>query len=207
MIKVKICGITNEKDALDAAKLETDYLGFNFYEKSPRYITKRKAKKIIEKLPNKIKKVGIFVNEEIKKIEEITKYCNLDIIQLHGDEDNNYLKGLKKIIKNKKIIKAHRIKDRSSIDKIKTIKADFILLDTYKKSLYGGTGKTFNLNLIKNIKNKRIFLSGGLNPDNVEKAIKIVKPFAVDACSGVEKRKRKKDYEKMRLFIERAKNV
>jgi len=203
MTKVKICGITNEKDAIAALKLGADYLGFNFFKKSPRYITKEKAKKIINKLPSKIIKVGVFVNEDINNIIKITKYCSLDMIQLHGDEDSNYIKNIKKFT-NKKIIKALRIKDKSSIDEINGIKADYVLLDTYSKDLYGGTGKTFDMSLIKDINNKKTFLSGGLNPDNVQKLIKQIKPFTVDVCSGIEKTKGKKDNEKMKLFIKRV---
>lgn len=204
MIKVKVCGITNYEDAINAVNLGADYLGFNFYERSPRYITKIKAKKIIEKLSNKAKKVGIFVNEDINRIKEIVNYCNIGIVQLSGDEDKNFIINFKKIL-NKKIIKAFRIKNRNDIKNIRDYKTDYTMLDSFKKGFYGGTGAKFDWNIAKYIDKERLFLSGGLNALNVKAAINKIKPYAVDVCSSIESSPGKKDFEKMREFIETAK--
>lgn len=203
MTKVKICGITNYEDAAHALILGADYMGFNFYKKGLRYIEPKKVKSIIEKMKNGIKKVGIFVNEPLNNVIKITKMLNLDIIQLHGDESPEYCKKLKQETK-KEIIKSFRIKDKIDIEKIKAYDVDYYLFDANKEGLFGGTGKTFDHSLLKNIK-KRFFLSGGLNAKNVKEAIKTAKPFAVDTASGVEISAGLKDLIKMKKFIEAAK--
>ncbi|MEK6949412.1 MAG: phosphoribosylanthranilate isomerase [Nanoarchaeota archaeon] len=203
MPKVKICGITNLEDAINAAKLGADYLGFNFYKKSPRYIDEKKAKKIIEKMPNNVKKVGIFVNEELNNVADIANKLNLDLVQLHGDEKPEYCKQLKDKSK-KSIIKAFRIKNSRDIKNMERYNADFLMFDAHKEGMFGGTGKTFDWKIIKAVK-RPFFLSGGLNPENAGEAIKIAKPFAVDVASGVEENPRKKDYNKMKDFIEAVK--
>ena len=204
MTKIKICGITNYEDAKNAADLGADFLGFNFYSKSPRFVDENLAKSIINKIPNKILKVGVFVNEDINKINEISEYCNLDLIQLSGDEDADFILNLKKI-PNKKIIKSFRIKNEKDIKKINHFKIDYIMLDSFKKEFYGGTGVTFDWKLAKYIDKKRLFLSGGLKPSNVKLAIDKIKPYAVDVCSSIESYPGKKDFEKMKEFVEAAK--
>lgn len=206
MAKIKICGITNFEDALNASKFGADYLGFIFYKKSPRYITEQKAKQVIKKLPLKVKKVGVFVDEKINAIKKIVDFCELDIIQLSGSEYAIYIKKLKKIC-GKKIIKVFRIKNKKDIKSIKKYKADYIMLDTYKKGTYGGTGEKFDWSLIKNINKKKLFLSGGLNSSNVRLAIKEIKPYAVDVCSSIESSKVKKDFQKMKEFIDAVKII
>ena len=204
MTKVKICGITNYEDAVNATKLGADYLGFNFYRYSSRYISASKAKNITEKLPKNIKKVGVFVNEDINKIKNAVDFCNIDIVQLSGDEDADFILNLKKI-PNKKIIKSFRIKNEKDIKKINHFKIDYIMLDSFKKEFYGGTGVTFDWKLAKYIDKKRLFLSGGLKPSNVKLAIDKIKPYAVDVCSSIESYPGKKDFEKMKEFVEAAK--
>lgn len=211
MPKIKICGITNYEDALNAVKLGASYIGLNFYKKSPRYIKENDAKKIVGKLPKNVKKVGVFVNENLKTIKKIVDNIDLDIIQLHGSENPNYCQKLKKETK-KEIIKAFRIKNGIKINeirsKIKKYYVDYYMFDTYKKGMFGGTGKTFNWNIldIKSLK-KKFFLSGGLNSENVKEAIKIAKPFAVDVSSSVEEKPGKKDYKKMKEFISIVKKI
>lgn len=204
MTKVKICGITNYEDAMNAINLRVYYLGFNFYNHSPRYIAASKAENIIKKLPKNAKKVGVFVNENIKKIKEIVDFCNIDIIQLSGDEDTYFISNLEKI-SNKKIIKSFRIKEDRGIEKIKYYRTDYIMLDSFKDELYGGTGAAFDWELIRCINRKKLFLAGGLNTSNVKLAIRKVKPYAVDVCSSIESSLGKKDYKKMKEFIEAAK--
>ena len=204
MTKIKICGITNYKDAQNAIDLGADFLGFNFYSKSPRYVNKYLAKFLINEIDKKILKVGVFVNEDINKINEIVNSCNLDLIQLSGNESIQYLNTLKKST-NKKIINAIRIKNGLNIKKLNAFDSDYIMLDSFKEGFYGGTGESFDLNLIKNVNNKKLFLAGGLNDINVNEAIKKLNPFAVDVCSSIESSPGKKDFNKMKTFIEAVK--
>ncbi|MBI3027032.1 phosphoribosylanthranilate isomerase [Candidatus Woesearchaeota archaeon] len=204
MTKVKICGIKAYEDAINAVNLGADYLGFNFYRHSPRYIGISKAKNIMEKLPKNVKKVGIFVNENVGKIKKTADACDIDIIQLSGDEGREFVINLKKLL-SKKIIKSFRAIDSKEIEKAKQYKSDYIMLDSYKKGYYGGTGAKFNWNLAKRIDRRRLFLSGGLNAYNVKLAINKVRPYAVDACSSTEICPGKKDYNKIKEFIEAAK--
>lgn len=214
MVKVKICGITNYEDAINAARLGADYLGFNFYKGSPRYIHESKAKRIIEGLPKNVKTVGIFVNEDTSKIIRAAESCNIDLIQLSGDEDAPAISKLRKAT-NKKIIKVFRVKNKEDIKNILDFKKSFpskdffVLLDSFKKGDYGGTGTMFDWGIVsiaKGFNKKRLFLSGGLKPANVKQAICKVKPYAVDVCSGVEKSPGKKDSKKVREFIKICKN-
>lgn len=204
MTKVKICGITNYDDAAHAVILGADYLGFNFYELSPRHVDESEVKKFIGRLPNNVKKVGVFVNQNPDKVKKIVKNLDLDLIQLHGDETQDYCSKLKGEAK-KQIIKGFRIKDKNDINKIKNYNADYLMFDANKEGMFGGTGRTFDWKIIKGV-NKPFFLSGGLNPKNVKEAIRTAKPYAVDAASGIEINPRKKDYKKMKEFIENSKN-
>ena len=204
MTKIKICGITNAKDAKFAAELGADYLGFNFYIKSPRHLFPSTAKKIIGKINGDAKIVGIFVNESIASIKKISKSCGLDFIQLSGDEDEKFLHALKEKIKIP-IIKSFRIKGKNAIHCRGTSKPDYILIDSYKKKQYGGTGQTFDLRLAKKFDSKKLFLAGGLDSHNVKLAIAQISPYAVDVCSGIESSCGIKDHEKMKKFVEAAK--
>ena len=203
MTKVKICGITNYEDAMDAIQLGADFIGLNFYRKVPRCIQLKEAKKIARDTPKKTKKVGIFVNSTLNNIKKISKEIGMDYIQLHGDESPEFCREVKKAT-GKKVIKAIRAKSRRDLGKIRDFDADFFIFDAYKKGHYGGTGKSIDFSLLKGVKGK-YFLSGGLNPGNVKKAIKELNPFAVDVSSGVEKSIGKKDYKQMKAFIEAAK--
>jgi len=204
MPKIKICGITNLEDALSAVNLGADFLGFVFYKKSPRNIAPADAKKISQILPRTIGKVGVFVDAKEQQVKNILKTCSLDYVQLHGNEDAEYCRKLSGRGKKKvKIIKAFRIKDTESLKDISDYDVDLYLLDTFDKNTRGGSGKSFNWNLVSKLRNfdLPIILSGGLNHKNVKKAIKRLKLFAVDVSSGVERSKGKKDYRLMRDFI------
>jgi len=198
---IKICGITNLEDALETAELGADALGFVFYEKSPRKITKEKAKEIIDKMQT-VMKVGLFVDELEEKVKEITSYCNFDILQFHGDETPDYCKKFPQ-----KIIKAFRIKDKESLVDIPKYEVDYYLLDAYSEVAPGGTGGTFNWDLAKEAKKfgRPIILSGGLNPENIIEALKKVSPFGVDVSSSVEASPGKKDHKKLKEFITKVK--
>ena len=211
MTKIKICGITNYEDARNAVDLGADFLGFNFCKKSPRYVGCKKACSIIKsiiKKSTKAKIFGVFVNEKTEKIAEIADYCSLDFIQLSGQEDLDFVNLLKKST-DKKIIKVFRIgkKIPSLRRNFFVNNVDYFMLDTFKNGLYGGTGKTFNLNIAKHIDNKKMFLAGGLNERNVSAAIKKLNPFAVDVCSSIEKSAGIKDFGKMKKFIGAVKGI
>jgi len=201
--KVKICGITNLDDALVAVESGADLLGFVFYKKSKRFIRVDKAKEIIKKLPKTILKVGVFVNEDIKKVKEIVKLLKLDFVQLHGDEDEVYLKKLK----GARIIKAIRVKNKTSLSGLEGLNCDLFLFDTFKNESFGGTGKSFDWSLAKEIKliKKPYVISGGLTTQSVDKAVKTFIPFAVDVSSGVEKSPGNKNATLMKEFIANAK--
>lgn len=204
MTKIKICGITNYDDAAMAADLGADAVGFIFAS-SPRQTDPDNARKIIKRLPFFIKSVGVFVNEDIKKIIDIAEYCGLDNIQLHGSESPEACELLMP-----RTIKALRIKGYSTPEEYScyTGRVRAFLLDTYSENEAGGTGKTFNWDIAVNIKSLGvpIILAGGLNPGNIKEAIDIVKPYAVDIGSGIEQRPGKKDHLLMRKLFERIRD-
>jgi len=207
MTKVKICGITNLEDALLSAKFGADALGFNFYEKSPRYIAPEKARDIIEQLPKEILKVGVFVNESLDKIIEIAAVAKLDTLQLHGEETPEFAKELKSKT-NLEIIKAFRVSLEFKPEDVTRYEVDAVLLDAYSPKEHGGTGETFDWEIAKKVRNifPKMYLAGGLSHENVGSAIWNVKPFAIDVCSGVEYDKGRKDKIGLINFIVKAKN-
>jgi len=213
MVWIKICGITNLEDAKSISELGVDAMGFVLSADSPRKVEVMTAYRIIEALrakENKISMVGVFVNEEIIRVLNNCKSLRLDYIQLSGDEDRDYLKDLKEKSKDIKIIKSIRIKNKSEsyrakinkkVDKLKEY-ADFILMDSYSKNVYGGTGVSFNWDIVKDYYWEiPVILSGGLDAENVRQAVDIVKPFGVDASSKLEIYPGKKDIDKVTKFI------
>ncbi len=196
-----MCGITNIEDALAAQALGADAIGMVF-AKSPRRVEKEQAREIVQALPPFVHLVGVFVDEEKGVIEDIADFCRLTVLQFHGAESPEYCAGFGRLV-----IKAFRISQREDIERLKPYqgKVSAFLLDTYHPVLAGGTGQTFDWDMAKEAgKIGPIILAGGLNPDNIEAAIRAVKPYAVDVSSGVEMTLGKKDHDKMRLFIERA---
>lgn len=204
MIRIKICGITNLEDALTAIRFGADALGFVFYPRSPRVVTPEMAKEIIAQLPPFVSIVGVFVDEDRDRLIQIAYETGLDIIQLHGSEPPEYCEGL-----NKKVIKAIRVKELMDLEPLRHYNVSAFLLDTYSPEAIGGTGRIFNWEIA--IEAKRfgnIILSGGLNPENIEDAIKMVQPYGVDVASGVEGGvKGRKDHTRLRQFIERARKA
>ena len=207
-VKIKICGINDEKSAL--ASIDADYIGLVFFDKSPRCISSNLAKRIIRRLNGGPKKVGLFVNQKIDSVERISKDVGLDIIQLHGDEDVRYVSDLKKII-NKPIIKAVPIKTKEDINISQEFKnfCDMILFDTKSdNNLFGGTGLSFDWELLNGFKSsKKWIIAGGLNKSNIEKAIKITNAPIVDLSSGVEKEVGLKCENKIKEVIKYVKNL
>ncbi|TVL99198.1 MAG: phosphoribosylanthranilate isomerase [Candidatus Brocadia sp. WS118] len=200
-MRVKICGITNSEDAQVAVELGADALGFVF-AKSSRRVTKERAKDIIEKLPPFVSPVGVFVDEKVETVKDICNFCGIHTIQLHGNEEPLSLNELK----GYKIIKAFRVREENDLKPLANYKPHAFLLDSYVKGVMGGTGVPFQWEIARLAhKYGTIILSGGLTPDNVEEAIRLVRPFAVDVSSGVELSPGKKDKELMKQFIMHAK--
>ena len=199
-MKIKICGLKSLDDIKIINKAKTNYAGFIFAKNSKRKIDFNLALKMKENINPEIKVTGVFANQEIKEIAELTGI--IDVIQLHGDEDNNYIKSLKEMT-DKKIIKAYKA-DNQLKENIENSLADYILIDSNSKSSFGGTGITFDWNIIPKT-DKKIFLAGGLNINNIEKAIKMVNPYCLDINSGVEtfgKKDEKKVIEIVKLIRE-----
>lgn len=198
MTKIKICGLKREEDILYVNQLKPDYVGFVFAP-SKRQIDSYQAKELIDILDKDIKTVGVFLNTPFEKVKEIAEYCNLDIIQLHGDESPEYCNAF-----DREVWKAFRIKDTNSIKNIDDYTTNGYLLDTYVKGEFGGTGETFNWDLVATLSSKKqVILAGGLTESNINEAIQIVKPHVVDISSGVETNGYK-DFYKMKKFIERV---
>jgi phosphoribosylanthranilate isomerase len=201
--KVKICGITNYEDAVAAMEMGADLLGFNFYPGSPRYIPPEKAAAIIRKLPAFIDVVGVFVNSTIEQVREIASQCQLDWIQLHGEETPEFCRWL--TYDTAKLMKALRIKDASDLLQVDNYSTEAILLDAYDPKRYGGTGITFDWNVIGHI-GRRIFLAGGINPSNAVAAVELG-VYGIDVCSGVEAKPGKKDHKKMKALFDNIRHL
>ena len=200
---VKICGITNLDDAKFAVRCGADAIGFIFHEESPRFISHHRAAEIVKGLPEHISKIGVFVNAERKFVRDIVNHVNLSAVQLLGNDGPDDLVNFET-----SVIKVFRVYKDFDVDVMRNYIVDAFLLDTYKEGSYGGTGKTFDWNIaIKAKEHGRIILSGGLNPDNVEDAIRFVRPYGVDVSSGVEGSPGRKDPKKVREFIMRAKSI
>jgi phosphoribosylanthranilate isomerase len=204
MTKIKICGITNLEDAKAAIDFGADALGFVFFRESPRNISPEEAALIIAKLPVFTTTVGVFVDETREKIQKIVEQTGLDVIQLHGEEPPEACR------MSRRVIKGIRVKSLESLEPLARYQniVSVFLLDTFEPHMPGGTGQVFNWDIAIEAKNfGRIILAGGLTPENISEAIRRVNPYAVDVSSGVELTKGKKDHQKMKLFIERAKGA
>ncbi|MBE6499795.1 MAG: phosphoribosylanthranilate isomerase [Methanobrevibacter thaueri] len=181
MPKIKICGIRQNKDINIINKYKPDYIGFVF-AKSKRKITHQKAKELKEKLNPNIKSVGVFVNAPIEEILQLYNNQTIDMAQLHGNENEEYIKNLKEKTNNKlKIINAIEMQKTTDLTKYEKTKADYLLLDSGK-----GSGKTFDWQLINKNIEKDFFLAGGLNANNIQEAINEFHPYAVDLSSALE---------------------
>jgi len=203
-VKVKICGITNEADGMAAAEAGADVLGFVFYEPSSRYVSVAAAARIIRALPPLTIKAGVFVNAPEELVQRAIAECGLNLLQFHGEESPEACLefGLMSI-------KALRIQDRTSLEALALYPTDAWLLDAYSPNQVGGTGEKFNWELAVEARGlgRPIFLAGGLTPENVADAVRLVRPYAVDVSTGVEKAPGRKDHAKVRAFIQAAKSV
>jgi phosphoribosylanthranilate isomerase len=206
MTLVKICGITNLDDALAAVDAGADALGFNFYEKSPRYVQPETAQTIVEQLPASVLKVGVFVNvESTAMLKEMARGLGLGLLQLHGDESPEYCAELSEY----PVMKALAVGEDFQPEEVSRYKVDSILLDTSDRNFRGGTGRTFNWTIAQRVRGlvPRLFLAGGLSPENVVEAVNLVQPFAVDTCSAVESSPGRKNHQRMRQFVQAVRDV
>lgn len=196
MTKIKLCGLSREADIEAVNILLPDYIGFVFAPKSKRYILPAEAKKLKEKLDKRIKAVGVFVNEELKTVAELLNNGTIDMAQLHGSEDEAYIRELSAAAR-KPVIKAFKITNNDDAKTAEMSTADYILYDSG-----AGTGKVFDWSWLDGIE-REYFLAGGLSIENVSEAIKKLHPYAVDVSSGIET-DGLKDEAKMKEFISNA---
>ncbi len=200
-MKIKICGITNKEDALNAVSLGADAIGFIFAPESPRHITPEKAEEISVFLPPFVSVVGVFVNQSKEFIETCVQKCKLDLVQLHGDESPAFCQTIQR-----RVIKAFPVLYLEDLDPIAHYQGivSAILLDTKVQHMSGGTGKIFDWGLAIKAKAYEVplILAGGINAQNVKKAYQLVTPYAVDLSSSVEQSPGLKDYNKMKEMIE-----
>ncbi len=206
MTKIKICGIKTLKDALTAIDAGADYLGFNFYPKSVRFIEKETCAEITSVLKREhpqIKLVGVFVNSPVEEVKVILETCSLDLAQLHGDETPEMVTAL-----NGKAFKAIRLSASISVETSvhpfakQSVDSPALLIDATVKGVYGGSGVTADWSAAAELAKKYpLLLAGGLTPENVADAVRQVKPWGVDVASGVESEPGKKDASKMKAFV------
>ena len=193
MTKVKLCGLSRIEEIEAANELKPEYIGFVFAPKSRRYVAPEAAAELKKQLSTEIQAAGVFVNEAVEKIAGLLNDDIIDIAQLHGDEDEAYIRRLRQL-SGKPIIKAFQVKSEKEIADARQCPADYILLDSG-----AGTGTVFDWNILKKI-DRPYFLAGGLSAGNVGKAVRELHPFAVDVSSGIET-DRRKDKEKMAAFV------
>lgn len=210
MVKIKICGFTRKQDIEEAIKLGVNLIGLNFFPPSPRFVEVKEAKRLFDGLPTHILKVGVFVNPDEKFLFKTAKALKIDGIQLHGDEPPWLIKKLKEKFEFEKfIIKTIRVKDKDTLQKMSRYKPDFFLLDSYDSLLFGGTGKKIDYNNFKEAELPwdKIFLAGGITPENVKEMIKRYKPYGIDVASGVEMALGIKDKEKLKELVQNIKEI
>ena len=207
-VQVKVCGITNLADAEKSLELGADMLGFNFYEPSPRAIAADQAREILARLPAHSFNVALFVNAARETVTDVIAAGQLAGgrqayrgLQFHGDENAQYCRGW-----NMKIIKAFRLREKDSLAGMSDFPADYYLLDSWSAG-YGGSGAAFPWAWIEGLDSAKLILSGGLRVENVVEAVRRVRPFGVDVCSGVEARPGVKDHGKLKDFIDAAKGA
>ena len=200
MTRVKVCGITNLEDALAAVEAGADALGFNFYRRSPRYLTPQAARLVVRELPPEVLCVGVFVNESREAVEAMVAESCVAAAQLHGDEPPEFCEELKVA----RVIKALRAREGFEADAATRYRAEAILLDAYDPRAWGGTGQTCDWGLARRVREAvpRMYLAGGLTPSNVAEAIGLVGPYGVDVCGGVEHAPGLKDHALVRRFVE-----
>ncbi len=203
MTLVKICGVTSIADAHVAADAGADLIGLIFYPPSPRYVTPERAGAIVASLPADLPAVGVFVNERFETITQVARQSGVSRVQLHGDESPDLCRRLPW-----RCIKTFRFTERLQPEMMPDYPVDAFLIEGFHGELYGGGGVKADWHRAASLHGYgRIILAGGLTPDNVQAAIRVVRPFAVDVCSGVEAAPGTKDAAKVRAFVRRAKSM
>jgi phosphoribosylanthranilate isomerase len=201
MVEVKICGLTTRDDAVRCASLGADAIGLNFWPQSPRHTDIDTAQRIVEALGDRVETVGVFVDFDLSQIREILQKTGISWAQMHGDEPPELVAALLP-----QAYKAIGVKDGSAIELARRYPGEHLLLDASVPGMPGGTGRTFDWSIASEVaKERKLTLAGGLTPDNVAEAVRIVRPFRVDVASGVESAPGRKDPEKVAAFIEAAK--
>lgn len=203
MTQVKICGITQHDDAQVAVDAGADMVGFIFYPPSPRYIDPERVRQIVDRLPPGVKTVGVFVNESAESITRIVQTSGVQVVQLHGDECPELCQTLPW-----PVVKAFRFTAQVRPEMMADYDVDAFLVEGFHDRLYGGAGVRADWPQVATLRSYgRIILAGGLTPDNVQEAIRVVQPYAVDVGSGVEAEPGKKDWQKVRTFVQQAKTA
>jgi phosphoribosylanthranilate isomerase len=200
--RIKICGITCVEDAVAVAEMGADEIGLNFYSKSPRSISLETAGDICSALPSGITKVGVFVNADVDTVLEYAAFLSLDAIQLHGDETKDFIRTIR-CGTDKFLIKAIPGERCGNLDELLSIPVDALLIDSPHAGEYGGTGEPFDWGAASMItgESSRIYVAGGLSSANVAVALRLFRPYAVDACSRLEGANGRKDHSKVEAFI------
>lgn len=202
-IKIKICGLSRKEDIAYVNECIPDYIGFVF-AKSKRQVDMKKAAELKQYLHPSILSVGVFVNEPIENVMELCREKIIDVVQLHGDEPEEYARKLQENIDNS-IIRAVRVESKKQVEDYNTYPCHYFLFDSYKQGVYGGTGQTFPKELIMGV-DKPFFLAGGISSKNVIEELAGVSPYCVDVSSSVETDGRK-DREKIRQFIQMVRSM
>jgi phosphoribosylanthranilate isomerase len=200
---VKICGLTSRRDAFAAVDAGADALGFNFHPASPRRVTPAFARSVVRALPPFVVPVGLFVDRPASEVARVCRFAGLRMAQLHGAEPPSAISALSPL----PVMKVIRVRDRSSVRSSGRYReAAMVMFDAYDPHRAGGTGRTFRWSLLRGVRG-RFLLAGGLTPSNVRAAIRAVRPFGVDAASGVESSPGRKDHALMRRFVRSAKSA
>ncbi len=204
-VRIKVCGITCVEDALVAVEAGADALGFMFYAPSPRCVRPDQVRRIVERLPPFVARVGVFVNADEAQIRMTIQESGLDTLQLHGKETPELCQRLAPL----PVIKAFRMDGPAALNALDSYSECAWLLDSYVAGVFGGTGQTFNWDLACEAVRRggRVVLAGGLTPDNVARAVAAVSPYGVDVSSGVEVSPGRKDPEKLRAFVKAARST
>jgi len=205
--RIKMCGLTREKDVEAGVDAGLDALGFIFYAKSPRNVSPDFVRAVVSRVGPFTDCVGVFVNREREEVEEIIEYCGLSHVQLHGDEDPKYCERVERFASPCRVVKAFRVSKESTKEEFSpyTEVIHGYLLDTYSKGIAGGTGQTFDWSIIQRLQLQQpMILAGGLDPDNVEAALQQIQPFGLDVNSGVELAPGIKDHNKLNDFVRKV---
>lgn len=203
MVKIKICGLQRDKDIQIVNRYLPDYIGFVF-AKSRRQVGEEQAGRLRRNLDKRIIPIGVFVNAEPEKIVNLVKKGVVEAVQLHGDEGEAYIREIRDLLPDIPVIKAVRVQSEKQILETEKLECQYLLLDTFTKDVYGGSGKQFDKELIPNLR-KPYFLAGGLSAQNIRENLRLCSPYAVDISSAVET-DGAKDEEKVREFIERVRS-